>query len=122
MIHRCAQRPSRERLLPRFSAGALPWHNPRRTTACSTVTPGGGPRAGEWGRMSPGPLVVFGRGHCGGRILAEAYHRNDIYMGRLSRKNRDTRGMGLKSSWMIAIAKGAYGYPSAPPEQRKELE
>lgn len=72
--------------------------------------------------MSRGPLVVFGRGHCGGRILAEAYHRNDIYMGRLSKKNRDTRGMGLKSSWMIAIAKGAYGYPSAPVEEREELE
>jgi len=72
--------------------------------------------------MSRGPFVVFGRGHCGGRILSEAYHRNDIYMGRLSKKNRDTRGMGLKSSWMIAIAKGAYGYSEAAAEGRRELE
>jgi hypothetical protein len=69
-----------------------------------------------------GPCVVFGRGHCGGRILSEAYFRNDIYMGRLSKKNRDTHGMGLKNPWMIEVAKGAYGYLGSAPDERARLE
>jgi len=74
------------------------------------------------GLFPGGPFVVFGRGHCGGRILSEAYFRNDIYMGRLSKKNRDTHGMGLKNPWMIEVAKGAYGYPASAPDERARLE
>ena len=74
------------------------------------------------GLFRGGPFVVFGRGHCGGRILSEAYFRNDIYMGRLSKKNRDTHGMGLKNRWMIEVAKGAYGYGEASPDERERLE
>lgn len=69
-----------------------------------------------------GPFVVFGRGHCGGRILSEACFLNDIYMGELSKKNRDTRGMGLKNPWMIEVVKGAYGYNEASPAERELLE
>jgi hypothetical protein len=69
-----------------------------------------------------GPCPIFGRGHCGGRILSEAYHRSGIYMGRLNRTTYDTVGMGLRYRWMKRIARGAYRYPTATREEREELE
>ena len=74
------------------------------------------------GRFEQGPYVVFGRGHCGGRLLSEAYHRNGIYMGELSKEQRDTEGMGLNNERMVMIVKNAYRYPEAPPPEQHEIE
>ena len=69
-----------------------------------------------------GPFVIFGRGHCGGRVLCEAYVRNGVFMGKTSLGKMDTVGFGLENAHMLNIMKEAFSYPSSTREKQEEME
>jgi len=76
----------------------------------------------EFRESNVGPFVIFGRGHCGGRALCEAYTRNGIFMGKTTAERMDTVGFGLDNPQMLHILKHAFSYPSLPREKQAQLE
>lgn len=66
-----------------------------------------------------GPYPIFYRGHSGGRLLCEAFIRNNINMGQVTEDRKDTPFSAIHNPLIREIILHAYDYEQA--EQTKRL-
>jgi len=70
-------------------------------------------------RQLPGPYPIFCRGHSGGRLVCEAFIRNQIDMGHVDPARKDTDFFNIHNPHLYKIILNAYQYPKAAAYQQR---
>ena len=65
-----------------------------------------------------GPFPIFCRGHSGGRLMCEAFIRNGIDMGEVSRERKDTTWFADTNSKVHRLVMNSLRYPTLTPEEQ----
>lgn len=64
------------------------------------------------------PYPIFCRGHSGGRLMAEAFIRNGISLGKVASDRKDTEFFGIENPLIHEIVMNAYHYLQANSSQQ----
>ena len=65
-----------------------------------------------------GPFPIFCRGHSGGRLVCEAFIRNGIDMGEVSRERKDTSWFADTNPKVHRLVMNSLRYPALTPEEQ----
>jgi len=65
-----------------------------------------------------GPYPIFCRGHSGGRLVCEAFIRNQIDMGVVSAEQKDTKFFAVDNPLIRELILQAYHYLQCPPTKK----